>query len=134
MARMPLLVFVSACFGNKVESPCEIEIGVDQIEINTIYDSQCRPVFVQAIVWRKMAIDNGRMHNIGWCAVHTKLDLPIRRGALWWLTVYDHDRVIYVRAPFLKRSWTQDDPERTDSKDWWKGNPPNIFQRQNEVP
>jgi hypothetical protein len=130
MARMPLLVFVSACLhgleGNRIVERVE----VDMLEVNTVYDQGCKPVFVQVIAWQYMVEDNDRPHNVGWRMVSTHQDLPVRIGSSWSLAIFEAKRVLKVVAPYLRRTWTQVDPERADSRDWWHGNPPNIFQDQ----
>lgn len=129
MARTPLLAFVSLCFGSDIDRTVE-HFSMDMLELNTVYDRECKPVFVQVIAWRYMEEDRGRRHNWGWRMVSSQQDLPIRCGGTWTVTVYEGKRVIKVSAPYLRRSWTQTDPEREDSRDWWRGEPPNVFQTQ----
>jgi hypothetical protein len=130
MARMPLLVFVSAWFHGLEGNQIVERVEVDMLEVNTVYDQECKPVFVQVIAWKHMVEDNDRPHNVGWRMVSTHLDLPVRIGSSWSLTIYESKRVLKIAAPYLRRTWTQVDPERADSRDWWHGNSPNIFQDQ----
>jgi hypothetical protein len=130
MARMPLLVFVSACLHGLEGNQIVERVEVDMLEVNTVYDQECKPVFVQVIAWKHMVEDNDRPHNVGWRMVSTHQDLPVRIGSSWSLTIFEAKRVLKVAAPYLRRTWTQVDPERADSRDWWHGNPPNIFQDQ----
>jgi hypothetical protein len=130
MARMPFLVFVSACFHGLESDRVVQRVDVDILEVNTIYDQHCKPSFVQVIAWKYMVEDNYRPHNVGWRMVWKPEDHPVRVGNSWSVTIFEAKRVLKVAAPYLRRTWTQVDPERVDSRDWWRGNPPNIFQDQ----
>lgn len=130
LARMPFFLLVMACVCGLERNPGKT-ISVDVLELNTMHDAQAQPTYQQVIAWQRMPED-GRLHNVGWRIVGSVGDLPEQHGAGWSVTVYESHRVLRVVAPQIRRSWTQCDPERVDTSDWWRGNAPNVFQQVRE--
>lgn len=101
-------------------------IAVDVLEHNTLYNSQCEPVFEQIIAWRFMPED-GEFHNVGWRMMQRSSDAPVRCGRVWSVVVVESRGMVQVIAPIYRRSHSQRDPERYDSATYWAGTPPNVF-------
>ncbi len=101
---------------------------VDLIEVNTIYNRQAQPVFVQVIAWRRFADDRDRYHTVGWRAMRGPEEWPSKHGGQWHFVTCDSRRRVHVTSPHLRISHTQTDPERDDNLQWWHGRPHlNIF-------
>ena len=128
LARMPflfVLLFVPGSGNCPGRDGCEVDV----LEVNMVHDGEMRPAYVQVIAWRRFVEDGDRLHNVGWRMVSSLADLPVQHGERWHVVSYESRQAISVSAPLLRRSWTQCDPERVDSRDWWRGNAPNIFQQ-----
>lgn len=125
---MEWMLIAAMVFGNSTTDHME-EIEVDLLEINTLHDKACRPIWCQVIAWQRWHEDGGRLHNIGWRMVSTKpWELPVRHGNRWTMTVIENNRVARISAGQLRVSSTQNDPERDDSRRWWRDNvPENVF-------
>lgn len=110
------------------QPPCKT-VAVDMLEVNTIYDSQTHPVFTQVIAWQIMPSD-GRHHNVGWRAITTGEDWPIRNGSGYSVTVIANNQRLRIVSNRMRRSHTQRDPERDDTQSYWHGLAPNVFAAQ----
>ena len=87
----------------------------DVIELNHFYDPEGRKVFVQVIFWEWRGEEEA-FRVVAWRLWKSPAQTPERdwqRGGYrtLWLDV-DHPRLI--RAPSLRETWTQYDPELED--------------------
>jgi hypothetical protein len=126
MARMPFFILLFLAWDRGTDNPVT-QIEVDLLEVNTMCDAECKPIFQQVIAWNVMPED-GKIHNVGWQIVNRETDLPSKSGRLWSLTAISKHQAVRIQSPQIRRTWTQTDPERHDSRHYWQGNPPNIFQ------
>jgi hypothetical protein len=96
-------------------------VQVDLLEVNTLYNSRCEPVFTQVIAWRYFPEDRMRPHNVGWRMLRTDMpsEWPIRVGSRWCVTVGDGSRRVTVYGKHYRTTHTQTDPERDDTRAWW---------------
>ena len=99
-------------------------IHIDCIELNHMHDHKSRYVFSQAILLNRDASD-GKLHNVGW-KILDRTDWPTRRAG----GVHLHIDGTFYKAPMFRESWSQVDPERADSSRWWRGQQPNLFNRE----
>lgn len=105
-----MLVIILLTLGT---NPREVEISVDCIELNHLYDSEGRYVYDQVILWQKYC-DN-EQHVVGWRLVKTPLCFT---NGFFILRDGDFDRKIQYKM--FRESWTQHDPEVVDRGRWPK--------------
>ena len=104
--------------------------NVDQIEINTHYDQNGEPQWQQIIVWKRY---DDKLHNVGWRFIKDVGDYPVKCNEQYYITAWNDKRRIIVTSKSLIRSHTQSDPEREDTRSYWKGEAPNIFSNGNHT-
>lgn len=82
------------------------EDRVDAIEHNHFYDDQGREVFTQVIFWDGCEV-------VAWRLWRNDLQTPWRdwRRGGYVMIWNDADRLRVVRAPAMRETWTQHDPE-----------------------
>lgn len=140
MARKPLsnfefvlisLVFLTICIFFCNKGTCgnpskQIPVyRVQLIEVNHNFDQQLCYKFTQIIAWDIQP--DTKLHNVGWKILDNTTYLPQKEGAAYCVTIYNDYYSCKIVAPFLKTSYTQTDPERDDTRTYWKGEAPNIL-------
>lgn len=92
-----------------------VEDAADVIEINRYYSQDGEMVFRQVIFWQWHR-EEGRYHVFAWRMLKSPELMPVwdqRRGE-YTLRFLDDGVMRRVRAPSLRESWTQYDPELLD--------------------
>ena len=102
------------------------EIHVDLIEWNHIYDRRGNRVFSQVVLWDFDASD-GRPHNVGWFIGH---EAPRREGRMVRVNVWNGRKILRFRSTMYRETRSMEDPERADSRDWWRGENPNLMHEE----
>jgi len=124
MAWMLLLIL----FG-RGDRDCIDTRAVDMIELSHIADSKGNIVFSQIILWKIDPVD-GRYHNYGWRHAQPWMGAIERRGSRWCVIGKDDTERIKFIAPVFRESWSHIDPEQEDRRKYWRGESPNLFQKQ----
>lgn len=104
-------------------------VNVDILETNHVYNKDGAYIFTQVIAWKIMPED-GRMHNLGWKMVKANFDYPIKANKIWYLKLSDR----LIKADQHLERWLNFDIERADSSEYWRGNPPNVFEQPLNTP
>ena len=103
--------------------------AVDMIELSHVADDKGRIVFSQIILWRIDPVD-GKYHNCGWRHAKPWMGAIERRGCMWCVTGKDDTERVKFLAPVFRESWSHIDPEQEDKRKYWRGESPNLFQKQ----
>jgi hypothetical protein len=103
-------IFVAACGLNPQGDVARDQ--VDLIELNHLYDDTGRHVFDQLIFYDWSPLDC-RYVVRAWRLVKNPTQLPTRTwpSGLYCAAWTDNDALREVRAPAMRESWTQYDPE-----------------------
>jgi hypothetical protein len=107
--------------------------AVDLIELSHVGSSVETVVYHQIILWRIDPVD-GQYHTVGWRMCHPATGVIERMGPLWMVRgVGDTERVRFVARDF-RESWSATDPEQEDRRRYWRGDAPNMFNKQQRPP
>lgn len=92
-----------------------VDDTADMIEVNHYFDQNGQPVFVQIIFWEWLA-DESAYRVFAWRMLKSAEQLPVYD---WWRECYvscfsDQNVLRRVRAPCVRDTWTQYDPELLD--------------------
>lgn len=95
-----------------VAPPATVDDACDLIEVNRFYDENGKLVFDQVIFWDWKPIE-GEYHVAAWRLLKSEEQKPYRSPVCdCWETVWhDGDVLRRVRAPYVRETWTQFDPE-----------------------
>lgn len=90
---------------------------VDLIELNHFMDEEGREVFQQVIFYNWCKV-NKRFHVRAWRLIKKENQLPIQQWnpKCFQCTWHDGHLLRQVRATKLRKTWTQQDPERVNRK------------------
>lgn len=103
-------------------------LEADCIETNHVFDKHGEHLFTQVIIWQCMESDNGRLHNVGWKIVRSNWDLPIRIGRNRFQVLhYESGRKLEIYSNCFRMRMTNQDMEREDTREFWRGSAPNCF-------
>jgi hypothetical protein len=115
MASWLILLLVAITPGSNRNAAATIKQRVDLIELNHFVDQDGREVFQQVIFydWSRM---NRRFHVRAWRLIKHDSQIPTRhwspvRYQCQW---HDDGLLRQVRAPQLRETWSQSDPERVN--------------------
>lgn len=103
-----LLSLAIVCGSHRV-----IDVHVDLIELNSVFDSRGQRLFEQVICW-SLNPATGRMQVRTWRIADGEYPMRVNDIVRY---EYRTDGIDYrVRSRLYRESWTHNDPEREDSK------------------